>query len=157
MRKFLSMMAIVALTLSMASCGDDENDEIVFQHEWEKQWVSTETGENVPTFYFDLRHPGTESPVTLQHVQFKIGERVSPPMNIKIKAPLSKKGNIYTFSGTDLIPFMLVGDNEVPADKFIVTDYVATVNVKAETYSISFKCHGGEFNSSGKCTNTLSN
>lgn len=152
MKKLFYVM-IMALTLSagmvLASCGND-NDEPDAPKTQNLQ--SAYENENDTHFMFDINLEKDSSSIYLYNVQFAIGEQLSPVMNIRIDAPVTvdKSGKVYTYAGTNIIPYMLRGNNPVPVPNLPVTDLICTVNVNNKTYSMSFDCHGGHYDNSGK-------
>lgn len=149
MKKLLSALLLAALCMSFTACGDDDepvtpdpvqNLESVYQNETDARYV------------FDIDLDKDSSSIYLYNVKFTIGERVSPPMNIRIDAPVTvdKSGKVFTFAGTDIIPYLLMGTTPVPSPGFMVTNLTCTVDTKEKTYDMFFNCHGGEFKASGK-------
>ncbi len=152
MKKLISMLAVMAIFFAFTSCGNDEpvvnNPTLDYTSWYSNHDASTE---HYLTFDLEKNDKGLGT-VRLYKVQFKIGERMSPKLNIRIDAPMSRKGNVYTLKGTDITPYLMMGESgktDVPASQFIVTDFVATIDVEHVTYNISFKCHGGEYKNSG--------
>lgn len=149
MKKFLPMLAFAAMLCVFASCGDDNDEPNV---------PPTQTLESVyedatdTHFTFDIDLDKDSSSIYLYNVIFTIGEAQSPAMNIRIDAPVTvdKKGKVFTYAGTDIVPFLLRGTTPTPMPTFIVTNLTCTVNTTDKTYSMFFNCHGGEYSSSGK-------
>lgn len=141
-------MMIAALSLVLWSCGDDEKSEPVSPvQNIESVCDNPDTDTH---FTFDINTDNELSSIYLYHVSFSIGERQSPAMNIRIDAPCTASGKVFTYQGTGLVPFLMMGATAVPSPDFMVTDLVCHVDVEHKTYDIYFKCHGGEFSHSGK-------
>ena len=157
MKKFLSMMAIVALMMTTAVCGDDDNSDDP-KSPTNSAWNSVhELSTDAHFTFYPTQQQGIEKfsgygTIMLYNVQFTIGERVSPKMNIRIDAPVSTQKDQITYSGTDIIPYLIMGSTPTPAEQFVVTNLTATVDTKNKTYSISFDCHGGHFSHQGNVT-----
>ena len=147
MKKFLSIMMIAALSLVLWSCGDDKEEPVNPVQNIESVCANPDTDTH---FTFDINTDNEVSRIYLYHVSFSIGERQSPAMNICIDAPCTASGKVFTYKGTDLIPFLMMGETPVPAPDFMVTDLICHVDVEKKTYDIFFKCHGGEFSHNGK-------
>ena len=148
MKKLLPALLFAALCLSFTACGDD--DEPVTPDPVQK----LESVYLEPTdahYMFDIDLEKDSSSIYLYNAVFTIGERVSPAMNIRIDAPVTvdKTGKIYTYSGTDIVPYLLMGPTPVPSPGFMVTNLTCTVNVKDKTYDLYFNCHGGEYAANG--------
>ena len=105
-------------------------------------------------FTFDINLNKELSIIELYNIVFTIGPAQSPAMNIRIDAPVTYDRNTrtYTYAGTGITPYMIRGGSLIPmeGDAYRVTDLTCTVNVKDKTYSISFDCHGGHYENSGK-------
>lgn len=105
-------------------------------------------------FTFDINLNKELSIIELYNIVFTIGSAQSPAMNIRIDAPVTYDRNTrtYTYAGTGITPYMIRGGSLIPmeGDAYRVTDLTCTVNVKDKTYSISFDCHGGHYENSGK-------
>ncbi len=97
---------------------------------------------------------GYEGSVMLHNVQFQLGESSSPKMTIRI--PYDEHSTVtgtatgYTIEGTGITGFWLQGTTEVPFDRSTVDDLKIEVDVVNKSYSIYFKCMGGEYNAEGK-------
>ena len=145
-------MLFIATMLGMVftACGDDKDDPVVPTQKLESVYSEpTDTH-----FMFDIDLNKDSSSIYLYNIVFRIGEAVSPAMNIRIDAPVTvdKSGKVYTYSGTGIMPYMLRGSTPVPmpGDAYLVTDLTCTVDTKNKQYSITFDCHGGHFNDAGK-------
>jgi len=154
MRKSILMLATMAMMLTLAACGND-NDEP--RQAIDSAWNSVyQSATDTHFSFYPTLQPGVESAATgmgtimLYNVQFTIGERTSPKMNIRIDAPVGTNKNEINYHGNNIIPYLMMGTTPTPAEQFAVTNLVANVNVKDKTYSISFDCHGVSFSSQGK-------
>ena len=105
-------------------------------------------------FVFDIDMEKDSSSIYLYNIVFRIGEAVSPAMNIRIDAPVTvdETGKIYTYAGTNIVPFMLRGNAPIPmtGPSYLVTGLLCNVNTKDKTYDIKFECHGGDFKDAGQ-------
>jgi hypothetical protein len=103
---------------------------------------------------FDIDLAKDSSTIYLYNIVFRIGEVESPPMAIRIDAPVTtdRTGKVYTYAGTDIAPYMLRGSVFLlmTDDRYKVTDLLCHVNTEAKTYDIKFDCHGGHFENAGK-------
>ena len=135
MKKLMFFLAFSAMILGLAACGNDDEPQTTRDYD----------------FYLDLTNNiGT---IDIYDVVFTIGDRESPAMTIRIPdAKFTKDGNIITFNDTNIAPMMIRGENFIPMGDptYNVTDLKCEVNVKKETFTISFNCHGGTFTDSGK-------
>ncbi len=144
-------MLLIATMLGMVftACGDDKDDPIVSTQKLESVYTEpTDTH-----FMFDIDLNKDSSSIYLYNIVFRIGEAVSPAMNIRIDAPVTvdKSGKVYTYSGTGIMPYMLRGNTPVPmpGEAYVVTNLNCRVDTKDKKYSITFDCHSGHFNDAG--------
>ena len=150
MKKLFSILFIATmLSMWLVACGD-EKDEPAGPSNQQLESISESETDTHFTFVIDLDKDS--SSIYLYNVVFTIGEAQSPAMNIRIDAPVTvdKTGKVYTYSGTDIVPFMLRGSTAVPMPSFIVTNLTCNVNTKDKVYDIFFNCHGGEYKNNGK-------
>ena len=150
MKKILSMLFVATmLGMVFVACGDDKDEPEPAKVQQLESVVDDETEARV---VFDIDLNKDSSSVYVYNAVFTIGERVSPAMNIRIDSPCSvdKSGTVYTYQGTDIIPYMMMGASFVPVPSMPVTNFTCTVNTKLKTYSTSFDCHGGHWSKSGK-------
>lgn len=110
--------------------------------------------ENDLHFTFDIDMRQDLSYIYLHNIIFTIGTQQSPALNIRIDAPVTYDKNTatYTFSGTGLAPYQIRGGSLIPMtdELYRVNDLTCTINLKSKTYSITFDCHGGHYDSNGK-------
>lgn len=150
MKKLVFMLfAATLLGMAFVSCGD-EKDEPVIPKAQTLESVHQDATETY--FKFDIDMNKDSSSIYLYNVVFTIGEAQSPAMNIRIDAPVTvdKKGKVFTYSGTNITPFLLRGNTPVPMPNMPVTDLTCTVNTGDKTYSMAFDCHDGHYSNSGK-------
>lgn len=149
MKKLLPALLFAALCLTFTACGDDKDEPIVIDTQKIESVYENETDVH---YVFDIDLYKDSSSIYFYNVKFTIGERESPAMTIRIDAPVTvdNTGKIYTYAGTNIVPFITMGPVPVPAPDFIVTNLTCTVNTKDKTYSMYFNCHGGEYADSGK-------
>ena len=138
------------VSMAFVSCGDDEP----VKPEPTQNLESAYTDPTDTHFLFDIDLEKDSSTIYLYNIVFRIGEAVSPAMNIRIDAPVTvdQTGKIYTYAGTNIVPFMLRGNTAVPmtGPSYLVTDLLCNVNIKDKTYYIKFDCHGGHFEETGR-------
>ena len=128
------------LGMVFTACGDDDEDPAIPTQKLESVYLEpTDTH-----FMFDIDLNKDSSSIYLYNIVFHIGEAVSPAMNIRIDAPVTvdKSGKVYTYSGTTIMPYLLRGNTPVPMP--------CKVDTKDKKYSITFDCHGGHYDDSGK-------
>ena len=143
------MLLFAALCLAFTACGDDKEDEPIVNTQKLESEYQNETDAH---YVFDIDLDKDSSSIYLYNVKFQIGTQMSPALNIRIDAPVTvdKTGLIYTYAGTNIVPYQIMGQVPVPAPGFIVTNLTCTVKAKEKAYSMYFNCHGGEFAASGK-------
>lgn len=104
-------------------------------------------------FAFDIDMSKDLSYIYLYNIIFTIGTQQSPALNVRIDAPVTYDKNTatYTFSGTGLPPYQIRGGSLIPMtdELYRVNDLTCTINLKNKTYSITFDCHGGHYDSTG--------
>lgn len=105
-------------------------------------------------FMFDIDLDKDSSSIYMYNIVFRIGEATSPAMTLRVNAPVTvdKDGKIYTYSGTGIVPDLMRGTIWVPmtGDAYMVHNLTCTVNPEAKDYYITFDCHGGHFEQTGK-------
>ena len=148
MKKLLPALLLAVLSLAFTACGDDDEPVVPEAQRIESVYES----ETDTHFTFDIDMDKDSSSIYLYNVVFTIGEVQSPAMNIRIDAPVTvdKTGKVFTYAGTDIVPYMLRGTTPVPMPSFMVTNLTCTVDTKNKTYDMFFNCHGGEYKNSGK-------
>ena len=151
MKKLFAMLfAVTMMGMALVSCGDDEP----VKPEPTQNLESAYTDPTDTHFLFDIDLEKDSSTIYLYNIVFRIGEAVSPAMNIRIDAPVTvdQTGKIYTYAGTNIMPYMLRGNTSVPmtGPAYLVTDLLCNVNTKDRTYYIKFDCHGGHFEETGR-------
>ena len=145
------MLLMAALCLGLSSCGDEKDEPVPVVENFK---ISSIYQDATDTHYeFDVNLDQDSSSIYLYNIVFRIGEAVSPAMNIRIDAPVTvdKSGKVYTYSGNGIVPYMLRGQTPVPmpGEAYLVNNLYCTVNMADMTFSISFDCHGGHHNDSG--------
>ena len=108
------------------------------------------------TFNWGLTSEGEFQGSTMLHnVQFQIGESSSPKIP-SIRIPYDEHSTVtstttgYTIEGTGITGLLLQGTTEVPFDRSTIDDLKIEVDVVNKSYSIYFKCMGGEYENSGR-------
>ena len=146
-RLFSILFVATMLGMVFTSCGDDKDEPIVPTQKLE----SVYTSETDTHYMFDIDLNQDSSSIYLYNVVFTIGEAQSPAMNIRIDAPVTvdKSGKLFTYAGTNIIPYLLRGATPVPAPSFIVTNLMCNVDTKRKYYEMYFECHGGSFAANG--------
>ena len=149
MKKLLPALFFAALFLTFTACGSDDdepNNKPVSQ-----KIASVYQNETDVHYVFDINMDKDSSSIYLYNVVFTIGESTSPAMNIRIDAPVTvdNSGKVFTYRGTDIIPFRLSGTTPVPMPSFPVTNLNCVVNTSKKTFEMSFNCHGGSYQDQG--------
>lgn len=89
----------------------------------------------------------------LHNVQFKIGERTSPKMTIRIPyndlVTITPTKTGYSVEGNGITGLYQQGSTEVPFEQSTIDNLKINVDIVNATYSIFFNCMGGEFESNG--------
>ena len=152
MKKLFSMLFIATmLSVMLVACGDDK-DEPVIPKTQNLESVYTDVTET--HFLFDIDLDKDSSSIYMYNIVFRIGEATSPAMTLRVDAPVTvdKSGKVYTYSDTGIVAYMMRGTSWVPmpGDTYLVNNLICTVNPDAKTYAISFDCHGGHFDETGK-------
>lgn len=139
------MLLFAALCLTFTACGDDKDEPVVPTQNLESVYEN----ESDAHFMFDIDLDKDSSRIYLYNIKFS--EQMPVTVNVRIDAPVTvdKTGKVFTFAGTDIIPFMLRSTTWVPAANYIVTNLTSTVNTKEKTYHLAFDCHGGHYENSG--------
>lgn len=153
MKKFLCMFfAVTMLSMVFVSCGDDKDEPV--KPETTQNLESIYENETDTHFMFDINLDNDSSTIYLYNIVFRIGDAVSPAMNIRIDAPVTvdNTGKIYTYVGTGITPYMMRGNTLVPmaGPNYLVTNLLCNVNIQTKTYDIKFDCHGGHFEDAGR-------
>ena len=142
MKKLIHALLFAALFLTFAACGDDKKDEPVFPT---TQQLESEHGQANDTYLiWDIDMMQDSSSIYVYNAVFSMGEITSKPLNIRVDAPctVDKSGKVYTFVGTGIIPYLLMGTTPTPFPTLRVNNLRSIVNTENKTYSISFKCQG---------------
>ena len=134
--------------VTLMSCGDDNDEPVVPKNQNLESVYENETDTH---FTFDIDMDKDSSSIYLYNVVFSIDDAESPAMNIRIDAPVTvdKSGKVYTYAGTNIVPYMLRGNTLVPMPSFIVTDLTCNVDTKRKYYEMFFRCHGGSYAANG--------
>ncbi|MBR6284324.1 MAG: hypothetical protein IKR25_08550 [Muribaculaceae bacterium] len=151
MKKLMMMLALTAMLLGLNACGDDKKDEPVEVKAG--TYTSVYDNEGAKHYNFDVNTVDKTCTITVYNVQFKIGEQLSPMMTIRIpNARYTTNQNGIIINDTDIDPEMFRGTRFVPMgdDAYVVTDLKSELNTREGTFTIYFKCHGGDFSDSGK-------
>lgn len=105
-------------------------------------------------FMFDVDMDKELSSIYMYNIVFRIGEATSPAMTLRVDAPVTvnPRTRAFTYTGTGIVAYMMRGTTwmPMPGETYLVNDLICEVNPNAKTYSISFDCHGGHFEESGK-------
>ena len=148
MKKIFTMLFMVtALSVMFVACGD-ENDEPVVPTVQTIESLDQDVAD--AHFKFDINTDKDSSSIYIYNVKFS--EMMPVTVNIRIDAPCTadKTGKVYTFAGTDIIPYLIREGTPVPAPSYVITNLTCDVNTKDKVYDIFFNCHGGEYKNSGK-------
>lgn len=159
MKKLFAMLfAAAVMSLAFVSCSDDKDEPAKPEP---IQYLESEyENESDTRLLFDINLEKDSSSIYVYNVKFRMGDVESPALNIRVDAPctVDKTGKVYTYSGTDIIPYLLRGETPVPVPGLRVNNMITVVNVEQKTYSISFACKGnvmgkeidGQYNKEGK-------
>lgn len=142
MKKLIPALLFAALFMTFAACGDDKKDEPVFPT---TQQLESEHGQTNDTYLiWDIDMMQDSSSIYVYNAVFSMGETTSKPLNIRVDAPCSryKSREIYTFIGTGIIPYLLMGSTPTPFPTLRVNNLRSIVDTEDKTYSISFDCQG---------------
>ena len=90
----------------------------------------------------------------LNNVQFQLGESSSPKMTIRIPydehVTIAGTATGYTVTGTGITGLYQQGTVEIPFERSTIDDLMIDVDIVHKSYSIYFKCMGGEYENSGR-------
>jgi len=152
MKHSYRLLALLPMFLIMLSaCGSDDEP----QDSQEQTVVTSRSLTSVHElstdtyFTFDIDMTEQTAHIYCYNVQFTIGERKSPSLNILIDAPVTQSGNKYTIVGDSIVPYLVMNTTLVPVEEFIVTNLSSHVDASALKYDLFFNCHGGEYSNSG--------
>ena len=149
MNKIFSMMFIVTmLSMVFVACGDD--DEKPIKPDDDVSIESLDQNEADAHFKFDINTTKDSSSIYIYNVKFS--EVMPVTVNIRIDAPCisDKMNEVFTFAGTDIIPYIMREGTPIPAPSYIITNLTSTVNTKNKVFNIAFDCHGGHYEKSGQ-------
>ena len=142
MKKLIVLLfAAATLSLVITSCGKDDPDEPVVN----TQQLESEHSEFNDTYLvYDIDLSKDSSTIYVYNAVFTMGEISSGAMDVRVDAPctVDKTGKVYTYSGTDIIPYLVRNGSPVPVPGLRVNHLSSVVNVEKKTYSISFDCIG---------------
>lgn len=158
MKRNLSILFITTmLCMVFVACGSEKDEPDPVE---KTQLISSVFTDPTDTHYtFDIDLDKDSSSIYLYNIVFRIGETTSPAMNIRIDAPVTvdKSGKVYTYSGNNIVPYMLRGQIPVPmvGEAYLVNNLYCTVNTADMTFAIRFDCHGGHHDDSGTLQNQV--
>ena len=141
-------MLFIATMLSMVfvACGDEKDEPTTPV----SQKIESEHGEANDTYIvWDINLDQDSSSIYVYNAKFS--ERMPVTVNVRIDAPCvaDKSKKVFTFTGTDITPYLLREGTPVPYESMPVTNLTSVVNTEKKTYSISFDCHGGHYDKTG--------
>ena len=142
MKKIFSMLLVVAaLCMVVTACGDDKDEPVVPQAQ---KLESEHSATNDTYLVYDIDLSKDSSTIYVYNAVFSMGSVSSYPLNISVNAPCSvdKKGKVFTFAGTGIVPCLMMGSTAVPFPTLSVNNLRSIVNTENKTYSISFDCQG---------------
>ena len=140
MKKLIPALLFAALFMTFASCGDDKKDEPV---EPVVQQIESEHGVTNDTYLiWDIDMSQDSSSIYVYNVKF--AEQMPVTINVRVDAPctVDKTGKVFTFTGTNIMPYLMMGSTPTPFPTLQINDLRSVVNTENKTYSISFKCQG---------------
>ena len=140
MKKLLPALLFAALFLTFAACGDEKDDPVIPTQRLESEHGAT----NDTYLIYDIDLNKDSSSIYVHNAVFAMGDKTSPPLNIRVDAPctIDKTGKVFTFIGTGIIPCLMQGSTAVPFPSLSVNNLRSVVNTENKTYSISFDCQG---------------
>ena len=148
MKKIISMLCMAtALSVMLTACGDDKDEPVA---PTTQKIESVYQNETEPHYVFDIDMSKDSSSIYLYNVKFS--DKMPVTVNIRIDAPVTvdKSGKVFTYAGTNIVPYLIMGSTPVPRSDFMVTNLTCTVDTKKKTYDMFFNCHGGEFKAAGE-------
>ena len=140
MKKLIPALLFAALFMMFAACGDDKKDEPV---EPVVQQIESEHGVTNDTYLiWDIDMSQDSSSIFVYNVKF--AEQMPININVRVDAPctVDKTGKVFTFIGTNIMPYLLMGSTPTPFPTLRINDLKSVVNTENKTYSISFVCQG---------------
>lgn len=149
MKKLFSILFIatmVSIGMALASCDDDKEPEIPTGQTIE----SVTESENDARLVFEFNNDKDSCSIYLYNIKFS--EEMPVTINVRIDAPYTYVLKTYTILGNNISPYMQRGGTWAPmtGEEYRVTNLVSLVNLDAKVYSISFDCHGGHYEKTGK-------
>ena len=147
MKELLPVLLLAVLSLAFTACGDDNDEPVV---PTTQKIESVYQNETEPHYVFDIDMGKDSSSIYLYNVKFS--EQMPVTVNIRIDAPVTvdQSGEVFTYAGTNIVPYLIMGSTPVPRSDFMVTNLTCTVDTKNKAYDMFFNCHGGEYKNSGK-------
>ena len=127
------------MCMVVTACGDEKDEPEVPK----TQQIESEHGVTNDTYLiWDIDLSQDSSKIYVYNVKFD--EKMPVTVNVLIDAPctIDKTGKVYTFSGTDIIPNLLMGNTPTPYPTLRVNNLRSVVDTEKKTYSISFDCQG---------------
>ena len=141
--KKLFPMLLFAILMGMAfvSCGDEKDEPVVPKTQ---KLESEHSATNDTYLVYDIDLNKDSSSINVYNAKFQMGDKESPALNIRVNAPctVDKAGKVYTYAGTDIIPFLMMGSTPTPFPTLRVNNLRSVVDTEKKTYSISFACQG---------------
>ena len=93
---------------------------------------------------------GVEANVYIDNISFAEGMPKLSEMRIPLGgATVTSTPNGYTAQGTDIVPFNLQGQTEVPMNSRTINNLILQVNVASKTFHIEFDCFGLHYTDDG--------
>lgn len=142
MKKIFSMLFIAAaMCMVVTACGDEKDEpEVPKTH-----LLESEHSEATGTYLvYDIDLKKDSSTIYVYNAVFQMGDKTSPALNIRVDAPCTadKTGKVFTYVGTNIIPYLVMGNTPTPFPTLRVNNLRSVVDTEKKTYSISFDCQG---------------
>ena len=142
MKKIFSMLLVAAaLCMMVTACGDNKDEPVAPKPQ---KLESEHSATNDTYLVYDIDLDKDSSSIYVYNAMFQMGDKMSPALNIRVDAPcaVDKTGKVYTYSGTNIIPYLMMGSTPTPFPTLNVNNLRSVVDTERKTYSISFDCQG---------------
>ena len=148
MKKIFAFFLISGLLVTfLSSCGDEKDEPMIIK----SLLLESDDDETGARIVFDIDLDRDSSSIYIYNAIINMGGEISLPMNVRIDSPCSvdKAGKVYTYSGTNIVPFILRGNTPVPTPSILVTNFTCVVNTENKTYFTEFDCRSSHYSKSG--------
>lgn len=142
MKKIFSMLLVAAaLCIMTTACGDDKDEPVAPKPQ---KLESEHSATNDTYLVYDIDLDKDSSSIYVYNAVFQMGDKTSPALNIRVDAPctVDKTGKVYTYSGTNIVPYLMMGSTPTPFPTLRANNLRSVVDTEKRTYSITFDCQG---------------